>query len=223
MSGASVGTDRRLGVNAGLAVKAPCVAVAAAPITLSGLQTVGSVAIASGQRVLCMAQADATTNGIYVASTAAWTRDIDFDGTYDVTQGTIVTAFNGTTDDLYVLTSANPIYIDYTVPGHNPSAINFLPLSISQIVGVLVGNTYLVSGDVLSVDGISSGTPGSGSAVVAVCSVANVQNVVNIAIANISTAAFGAAFVAFLQTLGNRPGYPGAPIAFLDGVGVSYG
>lgn len=47
--------------------------------TLSGLQTVSSVALAEGDRVVLTAQSTAQNNGIYLASTGAWTRTTDAD------------------------------------------------------------------------------------------------------------------------------------------------
>jgi hypothetical protein len=61
-----------------------------ANITLSGEQTVDSVAIVTGDRVLVKNQTNAVENGIYVASTGSWTRDIDFNGSRDVVSGTRV-------------------------------------------------------------------------------------------------------------------------------------
>jgi hypothetical protein len=56
---------------------APCRAATTAAIALSGLQTVDTVALNAGDRVLVAGQADATTNGIYAASTGGWVRTTD--------------------------------------------------------------------------------------------------------------------------------------------------
>lgn len=48
-------------------------------ITLSGLQTIDSVELVAGDRVLVMTQTDAATNGIYDVVDGAWTRSIDAD------------------------------------------------------------------------------------------------------------------------------------------------
>lgn len=53
------------------------VASALGNIALTGLQTVDGVALEVGDRVLVAAQTDATTNGIYVVSAAAWVRSSD--------------------------------------------------------------------------------------------------------------------------------------------------
>ena len=115
-------TDRLNGVFSSLAVKAPCVAVAIANITLSGEQTVNGVAVTAGDRVLVTAQTDTTENGIYTVSTSAWSRAADFDGNRDIVKGTLVSV-NRTTgaDVFYQVTSANPITI-------GSSAISFIKI-----------------------------------------------------------------------------------------------
>jgi len=108
-------TDRFNGVIASLAIKAPCVAVAVANLTLSGEQTVNGVAVVSGDRVLVTAQTNATENGIYDASSSAWARAADWDGNRDVARGTLVTV-NATTgkDFFYQVQTADPITIGTT-------------------------------------------------------------------------------------------------------------
>lgn len=49
---ASTSTDRLLGIMTSVAIKAPVKAVSSTTLTLSGLQTVGGVALAEGDRVL---------------------------------------------------------------------------------------------------------------------------------------------------------------------------
>jgi hypothetical protein len=104
-------TDRVYGESSGVAVKAPCLAVALAPNLLNGLNAVGSYTPNPGDRILVTAQTDPTTNGIYNASTGAWARSGDFDGSYDCVQGTLVVVYypnNGQTT-LYQLTTPSPI------------------------------------------------------------------------------------------------------------------
>lgn len=106
----STATDRLDGLSTSTAVKAPCKAVATSAITLSGEQTVGGVACVTGDRVLVTAQADASTNGIYVVDSSVWERATDFDGARDVRKGTLV-ALAGSAA-LYRVTSEDPIVID---------------------------------------------------------------------------------------------------------------
>ena len=57
----------------GIAWKEPAQAATTANITLSGLQTIDAVVLAAGNIVLVKNQTNAAQNGIYVASTGAWT------------------------------------------------------------------------------------------------------------------------------------------------------
>jgi hypothetical protein len=65
------------GVAQGLDVKQSVVTIAISNITLSGLQTISSVVLTAGQRVLVVGQTDPVQNGIYVAAVGAWTRSAD--------------------------------------------------------------------------------------------------------------------------------------------------
>lgn len=105
-------TDRINGVQTGLAIKAPVIAVTSAPITLVGEQTVNGVALVEGDRVLVKDQADASENGIYVVDGSRWDRAADFDGNRDVVQGTLVVVYrNISLGALFQVTTANPIVI----------------------------------------------------------------------------------------------------------------
>lgn len=120
MPGVSNSIDRFNGLVASLAIKAPCVAVAIANITLSGEQTVNGVAVVTDDRVLVIAQTSSVDNGIYNVSSSAWARAADFDGNRDVVSGTFVTVATANVgrNPYYQVTTANPITIGTT-------AINF--------------------------------------------------------------------------------------------------
>lgn len=75
---------------AALAMKAPCRVVTNANLTLNGEQTVNSVAVVAGDRVLVKDQTDPIENGIYDVETSDWSRSQDWDGSRDATRGTIV-------------------------------------------------------------------------------------------------------------------------------------
>ena len=82
----SATTDRRMGLAGNTAYKAAATALASANIVLSGEQTVGGVAVkavnAAGvpDRVLCVGQTDATTNGLWDVGTGT----MEQNGTYDM-------------------------------------------------------------------------------------------------------------------------------------------
>lgn len=81
----------RLGTSPEEGIKAPCVVSSDADITLSGEQTIATVAVVAGDRVLVRLQTDATENGIYNASTGAWSRANDWNNGDDVVNGVLVT------------------------------------------------------------------------------------------------------------------------------------
>lgn len=79
----------------GLAFKQPAVVTTSANITLSGLQTIDSVALAAGNRVLVRSQTNQADNGIYVAAAGAWARAADAN-TYDEYLGAYLFILEGT-------------------------------------------------------------------------------------------------------------------------------
>ena len=67
-----------------------------ASVALYGLVACDGFTPAQGGRVLVKNQTDLTQNGIYTASTGAWTRAPDFDGSGEVAEGTFVFVRHGT-------------------------------------------------------------------------------------------------------------------------------
>jgi hypothetical protein len=108
----STTTDRLAGVTAGLSSKAPVRVATTANITLSGEQTIASVAVVADDRVLVWKQTDGIENGIYDCKSGAWTRSLDFDGTRDVKSGTFVVV--ATTGLIYRISTADDITIGTT-------------------------------------------------------------------------------------------------------------
>ncbi|CAB5220664.1 Pectate lyase superfamily protein [uncultured Caudovirales phage] len=145
----SATTDRRMGLAGNTAYKTPATALAAANIVQSGEQTIGAVSVkainAAGipDRVLCVGQTDATTNGLWDVSTGSWTRSIDADGNYDWAQGTQVLITQGNyAFQIWNLTTANPITVGTTALAFSQSitAGNMASLAASS-GSSLVGHT----------------------------------------------------------------------------------
>lgn len=88
-----------------------------ANITLSGLQTIDSISLSAGDRVLVKNQTNAAENGIYdVVDGGAWNRSDDANVSAEVTPGMFVFVEEGTDggDNGYVLTTDAPITLDTT-------------------------------------------------------------------------------------------------------------
>lgn len=106
--------DRRYGVVGGAAFKTPCRVASTGNLTLSGEQTIDTVAVVTDDRVLVKNQTTTSSNGIYVADTGTWVRATDCDGNYDLQKGTLVYVTGGTSagKGIWTVTSSNPIVID---------------------------------------------------------------------------------------------------------------
>jgi hypothetical protein len=74
-------------VAAGFDPKASVRVATTANITLSGTQTIDTIAVAVGDRVLVKNQTDATQNGIYLVASGAWTRATDANSSTNLTTG----------------------------------------------------------------------------------------------------------------------------------------
>ena len=130
--------DRLSGVHSGLGRKAPVRVATTANITLSGLQTIDGVTVVEDDRVLVKDQSTGANNGIYVASSGAWTRAKDFDGNRDVVQGTGVMVAAGTVSAgfEYIIATANPITIGTT-------SLSFSTTDEAAITAGSIGTTEL--------------------------------------------------------------------------------
>lgn len=109
-------TSRLEGLTTSLAIKAPVRVATTANITLSGLQTIDGVTVVEDDRVLVTSQTDQSQNGIYLATTGAWSRTADWNGARDATKGTRVYVNEGTSNGgkLFFVTTNNPITIGTT-------------------------------------------------------------------------------------------------------------
>ena len=121
--------DRRQGLNAGAAIKVPCVAATTANITLSGEQTIDGVACVTNDRVLVKNQTTASENGIYEVDTGTWDRARDWDGRFDVVTGTLVPINSGTLngDSFWKVDTSGTITIGTTAVAFTQSVVASLP------------------------------------------------------------------------------------------------
>lgn len=133
-------TDRRFGVYGAAAVKVPCRCATLNAITLAGLQTIGDVTVVDGDRVLVKDQTDAVDNGIYVASTGPWLRSSDFNGPYDIAEGTLVYVV---ANDLYELTTETPV-------------IGTSELTFARVLARILTNGDLLDGDLSTAAGFTA-------------------------------------------------------------------
>lgn len=83
---------------AGIDSKPSVRVVTTANITLSGAQTIDSVSVIAGDRVLVRAQSTASQNGVYVCAAGAWSRAVDADATGELTPGAFWFVEEGTTN-----------------------------------------------------------------------------------------------------------------------------
>lgn len=130
----------------GLDPKASCRAATTANITLSGLQTIDGVALASGDRVLVKNQTNGAQNGIYVASASAWNRATDADGdNNDVTPGLQTEIEEGATlaGSFWYLITPNPITLGTT-------ALTFS--QVNKAFTPTAGTGIVISGSQIAVD-----------------------------------------------------------------------
>lgn len=108
VTGGTVTDDRINAAASELAIKAPCKVASTANITLFGEQTVNSVAVTAGDRVLVKSQTDQKENGIYEVSAGWWVRAVDFNSTRDVMKGTLCPVVGS---EVYEVTTTNPVVI----------------------------------------------------------------------------------------------------------------
>ncbi len=106
--------DRSTGLVGNSAIKVPCRVASTANLVLYGEQTIDGVACVDGDRILVKNQNTGSENGIWVVDTGTWSRSKDFDGAYDVVEGSLVSVNNGATnsDTIWRVTTSGDI-----VPG----------------------------------------------------------------------------------------------------------
>jgi hypothetical protein len=88
---------------------APVTVATTANITLSGTQTIDSIAIGAGERVLVKNQTAGGENGIYVVAAGAWSRAGDADTAAKVAAGTRVKVITGVVNQHKIFTQLDGI------------------------------------------------------------------------------------------------------------------
>ena len=107
----STATDQITGFSGSLAVKPPVRLATTVPVTLEGLIVIDGVQSVDGDRILVKDQADASQNGIYIASSGLWSRAVDFDATGKVAKGTMTLVGDGPQVGLWMVTTADPVVL----------------------------------------------------------------------------------------------------------------
>jgi hypothetical protein len=154
---------------AGVSYKNPVRAVSTTNLTLSGTQTVDTVVLVDGDRILVAGQTAGAANGLYVVHSGAWTRTSDADTNGELAPGTQVVVNEGTNGDQpWYLTADAAITIGTTV-----QVWNKLPFPTGEIgvagagmtksgstydVGATVGGLITVGADSI---GLTRGTAGT--------------------------------------------------------------
>ena len=146
-------------VAVGLQPKAPVQALAASNITLSGLQTIDGYTTVAGDRIIVTGQTQSYNNGIYAASTTAWTRTSDAN-TWNLLIAAFAQVLNGT---LYKGTG----WVSNAKAGGTlgVTGLNFFPFTATQFYTAgtglnLNGNQFNISNT-----GVIAGGYGSSSTV----------------------------------------------------------
>lgn len=143
----------------GLKPKAPARAATTANITLSGPQTIDTVSVIAGDRVLVKNQTAPEDNGIYVAAAGAWSRSADMDSL------TPIDEINGAWTAIQEGTQAGQVFVQYGVV----ATLGTDPLNWSYynpIAGLIGGDMITFAGSTFSVDlattsGLESTNPGN--------------------------------------------------------------
>lgn len=136
---ANIDIERRAGLSSSVAVKGPCRVATTANITLSGLQTIDTAALAEFDRVLVKNQTDAKYNGIYEVSTGEWQRTPDFRSNRDVVNGTRVYVTSGAVGSGdWVVDAPDPITFDV-------DDINFTYFNLAQVDAALALKANIAS------------------------------------------------------------------------------
>jgi hypothetical protein len=143
---------------AGLSWKAPVLTATSANITLSGLQTINGVTVVAGDRVLVKNQSTESQNGIYTASSSAWTYAIGADDWAEYV-GAIVFVSSGSLNGTAWYCTAQP---GGTL---GVTALNWSNFSVASSYTAGTGLTLIGTQFSITNTGVSAATYGSASSV----------------------------------------------------------
>lgn len=140
----------------GLGPKAACQVGTTANISLTGLQTIDGYTTLAGDRVLVKNQSTSSQNGIYLASTTAWTRATDLDVWSEVPGAYTVLLNGGQAETGWVSTAASTGTINVT-------AMPWVQFSGNSTYYAGTGLTLASNTFSITNTGVTSGTYGSAS------------------------------------------------------------
>ena len=142
---------------AGLSWKPPALTGTSANITLSGLQTINGVTVVAGDTVLVKNQTNAAENGIYIASSGAWTYSPGGD-TWAEYVGAIIFVTNGSL--------AGSAWYCTAQPGGTLGVTNMVWSNFSVASSYTAGTGLTLAGTQFSITntGVAANTYGSATA-----------------------------------------------------------
>jgi hypothetical protein len=152
----------------GLLWRQDCRVATTANITLSGAQTIDSISVVAGDRVLVKNQSTAADNGVYVCAAGAWSRATDLDTSAEMLNGVAVRILVGTTNasTAWVLVTGGTITLGSTslsfirapLPGINIVA----PTALTYTSAALTRNTLFVINNLTGTFDITAGATAIG-------------------------------------------------------------
>jgi hypothetical protein len=142
----------------GISWKQPVIAATTANITLSGAQTIDTVPVVAGDRVLVKNQNDTYDNGIYIVGTP-WTRSPDTNSWDELISALVFVTEGGLAGSAWYCTAQPGGTLGVT-------AVNWNNFSVGGVYFAGTGLT-LTTGDTFNIDntGVTAATYGSASAV----------------------------------------------------------
>lgn len=153
----------------GLDVKDSVRVATTSNITLSGTQTIDSIAVVAGDRVLVKNQTTGSANGIYVVAAGAWARAVDANTSVKVTSGMFTFVEEGTTnaDSGWVLTNDGTItlgtttltFVQFSGAGQITAGSGLT--KTGNTIDVVTANAARIVVNADSIDLATIGTPGT--------------------------------------------------------------